>query len=54
MSTQPRIGFVGFGEAGYGRLPYRYVEEHLACDFWTIWKPEWAASGEFEQTVLRS
>lgn len=40
-----------FGEAGYGRLPYRFVEEHLACDFWTLWNPAWAASGEFEQPV---
>ncbi len=40
-----------FGDAGYGRLPYRYVEEKLAVDFWTVWKPEWSASGEFEQPV---
>lgn len=40
-----------FGDGGYGRLPYRFVEEHLACDFWTLWNAEWAASGEFEQVV---
>ncbi|MGC3971261.1 MAG: hypothetical protein QM775_29140 [Pirellulales bacterium] len=40
-----------WGEAGCGRLPYRYVEERLACDFWTIWKPEWLASGELDQPV---
>lgn len=40
-----------FGDGGYGRLPYRYVEERLAVDFWTVWKPEWAASGEFDQPV---
>jgi C1A family cysteine protease len=40
-----------WGDAGVGLLPYRYVEEHLACDFWTIWKPEWLASGELEQVA---
>jgi C1A family cysteine protease len=40
-----------WGDAACGRLPYRYVEEHLACDFWTIWKPEWLAAGELEQPV---
>lgn len=41
----------GWGEAGCGYLPYRYVEQHLAYDFWTIWKPEWLASGELEQPL---
>jgi C1A family cysteine protease len=40
-----------FGDGGYGRLPYRYVEDRLAVDFWTVWKPEWSASGEFDQPV---
>ena len=40
-----------WGDAGCGLLPYRYVEEHLACDFWTMWKPEWLASGELEQVA---
>lgn len=38
-----------FGDDGYGHLPYRFIEERLACDFWTVWRPEWSASGEFEQ-----
>ena len=25
-----------WGEEGYGWLPYAYVEEQLAVDFWTI------------------
>jgi C1A family cysteine protease len=41
----------GFGQNGNGYLPYRYVEERLAYDLWTIWKPEWLASGELEQPV---
>lgn len=40
-----------FGDGGYGRLPYRYVEERLAVDFWTVWRPEWEASKEFDQPV---
>ncbi len=30
-----------WGENGYGYLPYKYVEEELALDFWTIFKEEW-------------
>jgi hypothetical protein len=36
-----------WGEGGYGRLPYRFVEDSMACDFWTIHKPSWRDSGEF-------
>jgi C1A family cysteine protease len=41
-----------WGEAGYGWLPYRYVEEQLASDFWTILHPEWLESGEFRRPCL--
>ncbi|HEY7425689.1 MAG TPA: C1 family peptidase [Gemmataceae bacterium] len=37
----------GWGERGYGWLPYAYVEKRLAVDFWTLLKPEWLASQEF-------
>jgi C1A family cysteine protease len=40
-----------WGEAGCGWLPYRYVEQRLAVDFWTLVRPGWIASGEFEQPV---
>jgi hypothetical protein len=40
------------GRGGVGRLPYRFVEEGLACDFWTLLKPDWLASGEFEQPAV--
>lgn len=36
-----------WGEAGCGWLPYRYVEERLACDFWTLLRTDWLHSGEF-------
>lgn len=38
-----------WGAEGFGYLPYRYVEEFGACDFWTLVKPEWLKSREFEQ-----
>ena len=37
----------GWGEAGYGWLPYEYVERGLAEDFWSILKKEWIDTGEF-------
>jgi len=37
----------GWGESGYGWLPYAYVRKHLAVDFWTLLSPDWLASGEF-------
>jgi len=37
-----------WGEGGYGWLPYSYVEKKLAVDFWTLMKPSWLRSGEFE------
>ena len=39
----------GWGENGFGWLPYAYVSEQLAVDFWTLFDPGWLASGEFER-----
>jgi C1A family cysteine protease len=36
-----------WGENGYGWLPYAYVEEQLAADFWTVISDEWLDSDEF-------
>jgi C1A family cysteine protease len=41
-----------WGEDGYGWLPYAYVEEQLAVDFWTLLHPQWIASGEFDLPEL--
>jgi C1A family cysteine protease len=41
-----------WGEDGYGWLPYAYVTERLAIDFWTLLKPSWLKSGEFELPAL--
>jgi C1A family cysteine protease len=30
-----------WGDDGYGWLPYQYVRERLATDFWTCFKLEW-------------
>lgn len=37
-----------WGYGGYGFLPYEYVEEGLAQDFWTITKSEWLDLAAFE------
>jgi C1A family cysteine protease len=38
----------GWGDAGYGWLPYNYVLNGLAVDWWTIIRNEWVDTGEFE------
>jgi len=37
----------GWGENGYGWLPYEYVMRGLAEDFWSVLKKEWVDTGEF-------
>ncbi len=37
----------GWGEKGYGWLPYEYVLKGLAQDWWTLVKNEWIDTGEF-------
>jgi C1A family cysteine protease len=37
-----------WGDGGFGWLPYNYVRRRLAADFWTLLKPSWLKSGEFE------
>lgn len=40
-----------WGDGGYGWLPYAYFERRLALDAWTLLKPEWLRSGEFENPL---
>ncbi|HVP21554.1 MAG TPA: C1 family peptidase [Anaerolineaceae bacterium] len=37
----------GWGDAGYGWLPYEYVLQGLAVDWWTILKTEWVDTKKF-------
>lgn len=37
----------GWGMAGYGYLPYDYILNGLAVDFWVLLKCEWIDSGNF-------
>jgi len=37
----------GWGEKGYGWLPYEYVLHGLAEDFWSVLKKEWVDTGQF-------
>jgi C1A family cysteine protease len=41
-----------WGDQGYGWLPYDYVVEKLAVDFWTVMRPDWVGSGEFQRPQL--
>ena len=38
----------GWGEAGYGWLPYDYVLKGLAVDWWSVVKSEWIDTGQFD------
>jgi C1A family cysteine protease len=38
----------GWGDDGYGWLPYAYVEEGLAIDWWTVLKQEWIDTKAFD------
>jgi len=38
----------GWGEKGYGWLPYDFVLKGLAEDFWSVLKKEWIDTGEFK------
>lgn len=37
----------GWGDQGYGWLPYDYVTNKLALDFWSLIKMEWVDSKQF-------
>ena len=37
----------GWGDAGYGWLPYDYVLKGLAVDWWSLIKAEWVDTGKF-------
>jgi len=39
----------GWGEDGYGWLPYAYILKQLADDFWSVLKKEWVETGQFSE-----
>jgi C1A family cysteine protease len=39
----------GWGDDGYGWLPYDYVLKGLATDWWSLVKNEWLETGQFTQ-----
>lgn len=43
-----------WGDEGYGWLPYAYVEQRLAIDFWALLRADWLATGEFKRPMLES
>jgi C1A family cysteine protease len=38
----------GWGNSGYGWLPYEYVLRELAVDWWSLLKNEWVDTGQFK------
>jgi C1A family cysteine protease len=38
---------IGWGQAGYGYLPYDYVLRGLAVDCWSLLRNEWVETGQF-------
>lgn len=40
-----------WGVEGCGWLPYAYLREGLAGDFWTLLRPDWLASGELSRPL---
>ena len=36
-----------WGQSGYGWLPYAYVTEYLADDWWVVQQQEWVDTGQF-------
>jgi C1A family cysteine protease len=38
----------GWGDGGYGWLPYEYVLNWLAVDWWSLLKNEWVDTGAFQ------
>ena len=36
-----------WGVKGYGWLPYKYIVDELAMDFWAMLKNEWVETGRF-------
>lgn len=54
LSAQTTGGFLfrnswgtGWGDHGYGWLPYEYVLKGLAADWWALLKNEWVDTGSF-------
>lgn len=38
----------GWGDKGYGWLPYEYVNNRLAMDFWSLISAGWVETGQFD------
>jgi C1A family cysteine protease len=42
-----------WGDGGYGWLPFAYLEQKMARDFWTLAGEDWLNSGEFFHPAIR-
>jgi C1A family cysteine protease len=41
-----------WGDAGYGWLPYAYIRDYMARDFWTLVSDAWMDSSEFSRPTV--
>ena len=39
-----------WGAAGYGYLPYAYIDAGLARDFWAVFKSDWIDTEAFKSS----
>jgi C1A family cysteine protease len=37
-----------WGDHGYGAIPYEFVMNQLAVDFWSLAKADWTDTGQFK------
>jgi C1A family cysteine protease len=44
---------IGWGDQGYGWLPYDYVLNKFAVDFWSLISMDWVETGNFGLDLLR-
>jgi len=43
-----------WGNAGYGWMPYDYVTNHLASDFWSLLSMKWIDLEQFQIKTLNT
>jgi hypothetical protein len=43
----------GWGDGGYGWLPYKYVEDGLAVDFWSLFSAAYVDRASSSRTLAR-
>jgi len=47
-----RSSWLAFGDNGYGWLPYEFIKQRLATDFWVVLAKDWVEHEEFSHPFL--